>query len=172
MDSIEELVHRAQAGNLQAFGDLVERYEHAAVAVALPIVRDFHHAQDVAQESFVNAFRSLHSLRCPRAFGPWLLASVRRRALRFTSTRTTAQLDSQLEELLEEKTHWSDELLEILPYLSELPEQELEVVNQRYFAGSSMAEISVSLGRPVGTVTKQLSRAIHRLQQMVREPQS
>jgi len=172
MDSTEKLVQLAQIGNLQAFGDLVERYEHAAVAVALPIVHDFHHAQDVAQESFVTAFQSLHSLRCPRAFGPWLLASVRRRALRLASSKVIAQLDSQLEEVLEEKTHWSDELLEILPYLSELPEQELEVVNLRYFAGSSMAEISASLGRPVGTVTKQLSRAINRLQQLIREPQS
>lgn len=172
MESTEKLAQLAKVGNLQAFGELVERYEHAAVAVALPIVRDFHHAQDVAQESFVTAFRSLHSLRRPRAFGPWLLASVRRRALRLASSKVIAQLDSQLEEVLEEKTHWSDELLEILPYLSELPEQELDVVNLRYFAGSSMAEISASLGRPVGTVTKQLSRAINRLQQLIREPQS
>ncbi|MEM7557843.1 MAG: sigma-70 family RNA polymerase sigma factor [Planctomycetota bacterium] len=172
MDPTEKLVQLAQAGNRQAFGELVGRYEHAAVAVALPIVRDFHHAQDVAQESFVTAFRSLHSLRSPRAFGPWLLASVRRRAQRFAEGKTIAQLDFQLQEVLEEKTHWSDELLEILPHLSELPEQELEVVNLRYSAGSSMAEISASLGRPVGTVTKQLSRAIHRLQQIIREPQS
>lgn len=187
MESTGRLVQLAQAGNLEAFGELVERYEHAAIAVALPIVGDFHHAQDIAQECFVSAYKSLESLRSSKAFGPWLLTRVRRRSLRFASGKTPVKLALGLERVMETtdlstacqggvdaagETGWTEALLEILPYLSELPEHELEVVNLRYFADLSMAEISKSLSRPVGTVTKQLSRAIQRLQQMIREPQS
>lgn len=172
MESTERLVLLAKAGNLEAFGELVERYEHAAIAVALPIVRDYHHAQDVAQECFVSAHKSLKALRKPKAFGPWLLQSVRRRAQRLASGRRLVTLDYELAEVLIQVNGWSDELSRVLPELSELPEHEFEVVNLHYFGGYSAAAISLALDRPIGTVTKQLSRAIKRLRLLVREPQS
>ena len=53
--------------------------------------------------------------------------------------------------------------------LRRLPDQEHEVISLRYLNGYSVRQIAAETNRPLGTVTKQLSRAIHRLQEMAAE---
>ncbi|MEM9646787.1 MAG: sigma-70 family RNA polymerase sigma factor [Planctomycetota bacterium] len=171
MQNTETLVELAKAGERSAFGTLVARYERAAVATALPIVGDFHHAQDVAQDCFVDAFASLGKLRQNAAFGPWLLTSVRRRALKVAARRREFSLTEEASEQLLMNQPWLEELKEVLPLLGNLPEHELDVLNLRYFGGRPVVDIAEELGRSVGTVTKQLSRAVQRLRQMVQEHQ-
>lgn len=169
MRNTAELVELARAGDTEAIGALVERYERIAVTTAMMIVQDFHHAQDIAQESFVSAFRAIEQLRSNEAFGPWLLIAVRRRAQQFARRNRELVCDFPSDDLFEDRQGWSQELLEVLPLLSQLPEHELEVVNLRYLNGYSVREVSELTERPVGTVTKQLSRAIHRLRGMIAE---
>ena len=59
----EELVRIAQSGDTSAFGELVRRYQRAAVLTAYGVLSDFHASQDAAQEAFVIAYRKLESLR-------------------------------------------------------------------------------------------------------------
>lgn len=80
MRSTKQLVEDAKAGDADAIAQLVKRYEHTLLLTAWAVVGDFHHAEDVAQESFVAAFRNLHQLRESRAFGPWLIATCKRNA--------------------------------------------------------------------------------------------
>ena len=61
MRTTAELVELAKDGERDAIGELVERYQRVAVATAWTVVGDFHFAQDIAQESFVAAFRRLAS---------------------------------------------------------------------------------------------------------------
>ena len=67
-----QLLARAQRGNLFAFEELVRRYQRRVYAVALRIVRRHDVADDVAQEAFVRAHRSLASFDVTRPFGPWI----------------------------------------------------------------------------------------------------
>ncbi|MDP2897057.1 MAG: RNA polymerase sigma factor [bacterium] len=67
-----EFVISAAGGDRDAFGTLVAKYQDVAYAVALDIVRDFHEAQDVAQEAFITALRKLGTLREPEKFAAWL----------------------------------------------------------------------------------------------------
>ena len=159
----------AKTGDSEAIGLLVERYERIAVATALAIVGDFHHAQDIAQECFVAAFRCLASLRSNEAFGPWLLVSVRRKAVQFGSRTRELAHGLPLDEMLVDRKCWDMELAEILPLLDRLPDHELEVVNLRYLNGCSVQQVAEATQRPIGTVTKQLSRAIVRLREMIAE---
>lgn len=63
MPSTEELVEAARVGDVSAFSELVRRYEGTVTVTAWTIVRDFHRARDVAQESFVIAYQKLDRLR-------------------------------------------------------------------------------------------------------------
>ncbi len=57
----------------------------------------------------------------------------------------------------------------LLSAVARLPRHERLVVSMRYFDGCPVAEVALALGRPVGTVTKQLSRAIERLRKRLNE---
>lgn len=78
---IRALVEAARAGNRDAFGDLVTRYESVALRTALAALGVREDAEDVAQEAFVMAWRKLPGFRGDAAFRTWLLTIVWRRAL-------------------------------------------------------------------------------------------
>ena len=75
------LVRRAQAGDTDAFGELVERNRKAVFRAAVAALGSTTDADDVAQEAFVLAFRKLGSFRGDAAFRTWLLAITWRKAL-------------------------------------------------------------------------------------------
>lgn len=68
----ERLVAQCLEGDTESFGQLVSRYENAVYATAFYYVGRHGSAEDVAQEAFFEAYRSLGQLRDPRRFGPWL----------------------------------------------------------------------------------------------------
>jgi RNA polymerase sigma-70 factor, ECF subfamily len=76
-----ELVRRAQAGDLDAFGELVERNRRAVFRAALACVGSAAEADDVAQEAFITAFRKLDTFRGEAQFRTWLLSITWRKAI-------------------------------------------------------------------------------------------
>ncbi len=168
MPSTEELVKAAKAGEVSAFSELVCRYEGTVTVTAWSVVRDFHAAQDVAQESFVIAYQKLDRLRDAKAFGPWVLTIVKREALLAKQKRSREASGAvALDETIPAQGGWWCEFQEIVPLLAQLPEQERLVVSLRYLDGLSVRDVAEATGRPVGTVTKQLSRAVQRLRVLV-----
>jgi RNA polymerase sigma-70 factor, ECF subfamily len=75
------LVRRAQAGDLDAFGELVDRNRRAVFRAALAALGSPAEADDVAQDAFITAFRKLDSFRGEAAFRTWLLAITWRKAI-------------------------------------------------------------------------------------------
>jgi RNA polymerase sigma-70 factor, ECF subfamily len=173
MPSIAELVKAAQIGGQSAFVELVRRYERAAIVTAYSVLGDFHAAQDAAQEAFVIAFNKLGKVRNPDSFGPWLLRIVRRRALRLRRSRKVESIGADCDQLTVTKSpDWMEPYREVVQQLSRLPEHERIVTVMRYMDGLSVKEIAEVTGRPVGTITKQLSRAIDRLRNWLVEVQT
>ena len=101
-----QLVELAQRGSLEAYDELVSRFRDAVILVVRQTVRSLtlEAAQDVAQETFVLAFRSLDQLQDANKFAGWLCMIARRRALRvaqgkiYTTAMETASLDSLVAE--------------------------------------------------------------------------
>lgn len=75
------LVRRVQAGETEAFGELVERNRRAVFRAALAAVGSAADADDVAQEAFVTAFQKLGGFRGDSSFKTWLLAITWRKAI-------------------------------------------------------------------------------------------
>ncbi len=159
MRSDAEIIEAVLAGQREVFADLVHRYEGAVRAVALAISRNHHTAQDVTQDTFVAAFEKLAALRDRSAVGGWLLQIARHRALdavkRASRTepldgrefadvsrngqRTTNRANCSMRQCGCRSTNGrrADELLR----------------------GRKVADIAATTGRPLGTVTVQLTRA-------------
>ena len=171
---LPELVQLAVAGDRDAFGELVRQYERLVLGVAWSILRDYHAAQDVAQETFVTAYRRLADLKNRGAFGPWVAQIAVRCCHQFRNSRPMLPLSTD-----HEPTHVPPELLllneetdRILTAIRALPEHEQTIVFLRYMEGRDVATIARLTNRPLGTVTKQLSRAVRRLKNLLIEVES
>ncbi len=94
--SLTDAVTRAQAGDHEAFTNLVRRYQDAVFGTAYHVGLDFDSARDIAQETFVRAWERLPELRQPESFPAWLLRICRNLALgwRRSPARATEALQA------------------------------------------------------------------------------
>ena len=171
----EELVRAARAGDLDAFGGIVERYQAVAFRAAYLVTRDAAAAEDVCQEGFLRAHRALHRLRAGEPLRPWLLRIVtnlarnelrsRRRRLGLVTRlgRATPGVASGPERALEE----AERSARVLAVMQRLPIADREVLYLRHFVDLPEAEIATAIGKRRGTVKSRLSRAHARLRDVI-----
>ena len=170
MTSDAELVNRVRRGDREAFGTLIARYERSVLAVAVAELRDLQTAEDVTSTTLLLAFQKLATLKDAASFGPWLMQIARRQIVdAVRGRRETVAVSLDTAPLIESPDADWIEHEQLLGLVARLPEHERWLVGMRYFDGLSMSEIAVSTGRPIGTVTKQLSRAIARLREWLDE---
>lgn len=168
-----ELIASAQNGDTRAFEQLVRNHQGIALRVAYLVIRNPAEAEDVTQDAFIKAYRSLNRFRSGAPFRPWLLRIVRNEALnRVRSARRRDRLAVQAATdpvsgdaapspetlVLTEEEH-----RRLLGIVDDLPERYRSVIVHRYLLGMSENETSVILGVPPGTVKSRTSRALERL---------
>jgi len=160
-----ELVRRCRRGEKRAFVEIVARHQAMVCGVAFAILNDFAASEDAAQEAFLNAYANLASLRHPDRFGPWILSIAHRCAVRLSkSNRHPRPLHTTPDPVSSVSPAADIEGLSNL--IARLPDQERAVVLLRYVQGHDVAAIARIRGSPVGTITKQLSRAHKRLEKL------
>lgn len=175
VQSDDHLIREVLAGNRDAYADLVRRYERHVHAAAWAILRNHHAAEDATQETFIKAYNKLATLRTPCTFGPWLLTIVRRTATDRVRSKGRLVLVPDLPDLpsldvtANRDTPAEDEAALVLSAVARIPDREQQVLLLRYFDDLAVADIAALLGCPVGTVTKQLSRALARLRGRLKE---
>ena len=164
-----ELVNAVLDGEKQAFAVLVKRYERSVRAVALDVLGDYHFASDVSQEAFIKAYEQLAGLRKPESFGPWLMKIAFRYALDSTRQKLKEpRLEMKAAVYIENPDGQLDEDKQrLLAAVVKLPRSEKQVVMLRYLGDNSVKDVADIVGRSVGTVTKQLSRAHKRLRKIL-----
>ena len=189
MRSDSELVDAVLEGDKAAFAELVARYERAARAVCLNILHDRHLAADAAQEAFVSAYQKLGSLRDCKTFGPWLMQIARRCSLDILKDRRgeiacSLDINDQAAGVAWHATtgcamqssgndHQLDEEKQILlAAVMKLADGEREAIMLRYFDSRSVQDVADIMGKGVGTITKQLSRAHAKLKVILERKQS
>ena len=162
-----DLVGRVAAGDRAAFGELAERHVRKCAALAYALMRDREKARDLVQESFLEAFQGLGSLREPARFGAWLAGVVRRRCIYAIrrERRAARALAVRAEQRPPECPGPEgvlarlDEEAELLAALNRLGRRYREVLVLRHLEGRGYAEIAGLLGLSTAAVEKRLTRA-------------
>lgn len=166
----EALVRAARQGDRSAFDQLVERYARAVLARQYGWTRDLAAAEDLAQETFMRAWQGLSRLRDAGAFGSWLLSIAGFAGQEWLRRK---QSDLKARERLAAPATPRRELDVDLPLaraVSELAPEVQQLLALRHDRGLSCEEIAKDFGRPLGTVTKTLSRAYEQLRARLERP--
>ncbi len=162
---------------MEAYGEIVTRYQALAQRTAYVILRDADAAQDAAQEAFVKAFRAFGRFREGAPVRPWLLRIVANEAInRAKAASRHREVDLTVAEsemgdptASPEAQALATERREILVRaLNEMKEDDRIVIAYRYFFELTEAEMADALGIARGTVKSRLSRAMARLREQLR----
>ncbi|ASR44285.1 RNA polymerase sigma factor RpoE [Xanthomonas citri pv. mangiferaeindicae] len=171
----EELVKRVQRGDTAAFDLLVRKYQHRIAALIGRYVADWSECQDVAQETFIRAYRAIASFRGDAQFYTWLhriavntaknhLVAHNRRpptddvdvddAEHFESAIRLRDGDTPERELMRQQLEQT-----VVRAVEALPEELRVAINLREVDGLSYEEIAERMGCPIGTVRSRIFRA-------------
>jgi RNA polymerase sigma-70 factor (ECF subfamily) len=172
-----DLIGRARGGDWAAWETLVSAHQEAIFRLAYLLLGDAQEAEDVAQETFVRAFRALERFDTDRSSSirPWLLSIAanlshnRRRSIKRYLAALGRFVQSRPEQisLIGERTSQQWEAETLWQAVKRLRPHEQEVVYMRYFLDLSEAEMASALGIATGTVKSRLHRALHRLRSVV-----
>jgi RNA polymerase sigma-70 factor (ECF subfamily) len=182
------IVEAVLAGDREAFRHLVEREGPGIVSACTRVLGDRSEAEDVAQEAFVIAYRSLSSWRADGAFGAWLSRIAVRLAIRRAAQRKqvtwldplAAEADQPNQTRFRtvssadavDPAHTllrSERDAQLRAAVASLDEPYREVVAMRFFAERSLNEIAEATDRPLGTVKTHLHRGLARLKRALEE---
>ena len=180
-----QLVERAQHGDKQAFGLLVEKYQRKLARLLSRFIRDPAEVEDVTQEAFIKAYRALPAFRGDSAFYTWLyrigintaknyLMALGRRAP--TSTEVEAEEAEGLEEGEQlrdintpESVLLSNEIARTVNQtIEQLPEELRKAIQMREIEGLSYEDIAAAMDCPIGTVRSRIFRAREAIAEQLR----
>ena len=173
-----ELIQRILDGEEKAFAILVQKYQKRIHALAWRKVGDYHIAEEITQDAFLQVYKKLSTLRNHKQFDGWLYVIVNRLCINWfqrKKPKTLSLENTPLEEIEESsymhyeseqrKTDTTEHYRVIVKNLLEkLPESERTVLTLYYLGEMTANEISKFLGVSVNTIKSRLRRARNRLQ--------
>ena len=174
-----ELVLRCRNGDTDAYGELVRRYQGSVYATAFHYVGRYGAAEDIAQDAFLAAYRSLPQLKDPAKFGPWLKQVTTRTAanwLRRHAGRLSAETPLPYKRTLSiedaregprGRTERRERLEAVQRAIDQLPERYRLPVVLRYLQELSYQEISEYTGDSKEEIRGILQRAGRQLRELL-----
>ena len=172
----EELVRRSQAGDWDAFEQLLDGHRTTLARTAYLVTRDRETVQDVMQEALVQIWRDLPSYRPFGSFRAWTLKILLNKARKHYRRKgvETVALDEASglpadDQSPEEAAEREEDAQHVREALERLSTNHREVLVLRYYGELTVPEIAGTLGLREGTVKSRLSRALDRLQQSLTE---
>jgi len=179
---VEELMARVQTGDLDAYQELIRRYQKKVFRVINSYHRNPEDAMEVLQDTFLKVYNSRRTWERRSSFSGWLYriainASIDRHR------RAAKVKAASLDEIMESPSHSSATLRSDHSPLSRLrqeerrrmledavrrlPERQREVISLRYFGEMQLEEIARALSLPLGTVKSNLHKAVLSLKEML-----
>jgi RNA polymerase sigma-70 factor (ECF subfamily) len=159
-------VRACRTGNLDAFGHLVHRYQHRALAHARLLTRNEGDAADATQDAFVDAFRHLHTFDPARQFYAWFYVLLRNRCFK-QRTRRGTRLESAMVVDSGSVSGVSEQQLDVWRAIERLAPEDAELIVLKHIEGWTYEELGAALRIPRGTVMSRLYRARQQLSSML-----
>ena len=179
-----ELVRRVQRGDSAAFDLLVRKYQHRVVALIGRYIHDWSECQDVAQETFLRAYRALGNFRGDSQFYTWLhriaVNTAKNHLVAHNRRPPTADVDAADAEQYDIGARLRDtdtperELMRqemeatVMKAVDGLPEELRTAITLREVDGLSYEEIAQKMDCPIGTVRSRIFRAREAIDQQLR----
>ncbi|MCY4401730.1 MAG: sigma-70 family RNA polymerase sigma factor [Candidatus Poribacteria bacterium] len=175
-----ELIDEILSGDEDAFSALVEKYEKSVHALAWRKIGDFHVAEEVTQDTFLQVYKKLPTIKNPKHFPGWLYVIANRQCitwLRKNDKHAIQSLEATSQDTLEEtayacfvsekreETEVERRRVVVENLLEKLPESERTVVILHYLGEMSCDAIGKFLGVSPNTVKSRLRRARNRLRE-------
>ena len=179
-----QLIYRILSGDAAAFRVLVEKHQKGVHALVWRKIGDFHYAEEITQDTFLQAYKKLSTLKDPNQFTGWLYVIANRLCidwLRKQKFTMQSLEDTPVEEIdkaayahyisEQQQTETAENRREIVKkLLAKLPESERTVVTLYYLGEMTTKEIGKFLGVSVDTIKTRLRRGRKRLQEQQVEP--
>jgi len=170
------LIVRAQSGDRDAFGVLVRLYLQRVYRAAHGILHNHDDASDIAQDTFVRAFRNLGRFDPSRPLFPWLYQIARNLCLNRIERVTKRETGLPDFDVLrsphqspDEAAIAGDEKERVRMAVAALPEQHREIIELSHFQECSYKEMAEILDIPIGTVMSRLYHARQKLKDLLSE---
>jgi RNA polymerase sigma-70 factor (ECF subfamily) len=179
------LVKRVQNGDKKAFDMLVHKYQQKVINLVYRYVHSREEAQDIAQDTFIKAYRAIANFRGDSAFYTWLyriaintaknyLSSLQRKApcldVDITDIMSLDQSASLRDDASPEYLLQRDDTMQaILQAIEALPEDFRSAITLREMEGLNYEDIAEVLDCPVGTVRSRIFRARETINQHLQE---
>lgn len=171
--SDEELVALARTGDLDAFGLLVRRHQSFVFGVVLRVVKNRATAEDIAQDTFLRAFKSLEGFRGESQVRSWLYRIANNLALNHVTRSREKPTETVPERSTERSTAKTAEQRDLKKALEaaidELPDDLKQPLVLREYEHLSYEQIADKLDMPLNTVRTRLFRAKRALQASMEE---
>lgn len=172
----DDLVERCKQGHAPSYQALYQQYSKAMFNTSLRIVNNRADAEDVLQEAFVDAFRSLHDFNYRSTFGAWLkkivinksITVLRKRRVHFIEIESTGLPELPQEEVLDEK-EVQYRVDQVKKAIEKLPDGYRTVLTLYLLEGYDHEEISEIVGISHNTVRTQYIRAKQKLLNIIKE---
>jgi RNA polymerase sigma-70 factor (ECF subfamily) len=170
-----DLIRRARQGSSEAWEDLVRAHQEALFHLAYLLLGDAGDAEDVAQEAFIRAYRSLERFDAERPLRPWLLsiaANLARNRQRSAGRYLAAlqrwfKAEPAASQNIEERGIQNLESQNLWLAVRRLDFTNQQVIYLRYFLEMSTQEVAETLQVPEGTIKSRLHRALQRLRGVI-----
>ena len=173
-----QLIHSILSGNDTAFSTLVQKHQKSVHTLAWRKVGDFHVAEEITQDTFLQVYKNLTQLRNPHQFSGWMYVIANRLCLKWLRKNKSVMQSLEVTpiEAIEKSayTHHVSEQREmqatehrqelVKKLLEHLPESERTVVTLYYLGEMTVKEIGKFLGVSIGTIKSRLHRGRKRLQ--------
>lgn len=170
----DELIRRAQVGEQLAFQQIVQQHAAPLLRCSLTLCRDRQLAEDVAQETLLEAWRSLGSFDGRCRFSTWLYGILRHRFMKATRrvARRFAELPADDAERImathadpSRESQRAEDAGRVRQAVAALPVDHRQVIELRFFADATLDDIAAALDIPLGTVKSRLHNGLEKLRQ-------
>ena len=169
-------IEKVLNGRTENFSFLVEKYKDIVFSIALKVLRNREEAEEMAQESFIKAYKSLHTFKGNAKFSTWLyrityntcISEVRKKKVKFVST-DDIQVSEEIEEMNFDGIPEENRAKYVKAALEKLPEDEYTMILFFYFEDKSVEEIGDIMKMTESNVKVKLFRARKKLYSILNE---